>query len=56
MVIIGELKLILEKVRDMAEFHELYQQGKFIYEDLLRNWEETKELQKKRAIEKLKLF
>ncbi|APZ96774.1 hypothetical protein [Fuerstiella marisgermanici] len=54
--VIAELKLILEKVRDMAEFHEIYQEGKYILEDLLKNWEETRELQKKRAIEKLQLL
>lgn len=54
--VLAELRRILENVRDMAEFHELYQEGKFIYEDLLRIWEETRELQKKRAIEKLKLL
>ena len=54
--VISELKLILEKVNDMAEFHEIYQEGKYILEDLLKNWEETRELQKKRAIEKLKLL
>lgn len=53
---IARLRQILENVRDMAEFHELYQEGKYIYEDILRLWEETRELQKKRAIEKLKLL
>ncbi len=55
-IVITELKQVLEKVRDMAEFHEIYQEGKYILEDLLKNWEETRELQKKRAIEKLKLL
>lgn len=54
--VITELRLILENVRDMAEFHELFQEGKYIYEDLLRIWGETRELQKKRAIEKLRLL
>lgn len=53
---IVRLREILENVRDMAEFHELYQEGKYIYEDILKLWEQTKELQRKRAIEKLKLL
>lgn len=54
--LLDELRLILESVRDMAEFHEIYQEGKLIHEELLRLWAETRELQKRRAIEKLKLF
>lgn len=54
--LLDELRLILENVRDMAEFHEIYQEGKLIHEELLRLWAETRELQKRRAIEKLKLF
>ena len=44
------------RIRDMAEFHEIYQEGKHIHEQLMKLWAETRELQKQRAIEKLKLF
>ena len=54
--VIRDLNLILASVRDMAEFHELYQEGKFIHEELQKIWKDTRDLQKKRAIEKLKLF
>ena len=54
--VIVQLRLILESVRDMAEFHELYQEGKLIHEELQKIWKDTRDLQKKRAIEKLKLF
>ena len=52
--VISDLNVILENVHDMAEFHEIFQEGKHIHEQLMKLWAETQELQKKRA--KLRFF
>jgi hypothetical protein len=52
--IIAALKLILENVRDMAEFHELLKEGKAISDKLEELMQEMKDLQKRELLEKLK--
>ena len=54
--IIAALKLILENVRDMAEFHELLKEGKAISDKLEELMQEMKDLQKRELLEKLKGF
>ena len=51
---IVSLKLILENVRDMAEFHELLKEGKAIEDKLEELMQNMKDLQKRELLEKLK--
>jgi hypothetical protein len=52
--VIATLKLILENVRDMAEFHELLKEGKAIEDKLEELMQNMKDLQKRELLEKLK--
>ena len=52
--VIASLKLILENVRDMAEFHELLKEGKAIEDKLEELMQNMKDLQKRELLEKLK--
>lgn len=52
--VIASLKLILESVRDMAEFHELLKEGKAIGDKLEELMQKMKDLQKRELLEKLK--
>ncbi len=52
--VITSLKLILENVRDMAEFHELLKEGKAINDKLEELMQKMKDLQKRELLEKLK--
>ncbi len=52
--VITSLKLILENVRDMAEFHELLKEGKAISDKLEELMQNMKDLQKRELLEKLK--
>ncbi len=52
--VITSLKLILENVRDMAEFHELLKEGKAIEDKLEELMQNMKDLQKRELLEKLK--
>jgi len=52
--VIVSLKLILENVRDMAEFHELLKEGKAIEDKLEELMQNMKDLQKRELLEKLK--
>ncbi len=54
--VIASLKLILENVRDMAEFHELLKEGKAIEDKLEELMQNMKDLQKRELLEKLKGF
>jgi hypothetical protein len=54
--VIKALRQILENVRDMAEFHEAIRDLKAIYEEQQRIHEETKALQKRNLIDRLKLL
>jgi len=54
--VIAALKLILENVRDMAEFHELLKEGKAISDKLEELMQNMKDLQKRELLEKLKGF
>ena len=54
--VITQLKLILENVRDMAEFHEALRDLKAILEEQQKLLEETRALQKRNLIDKLKLL
>ena len=52
--VIVSLKVILENVRDMAEFHELLKEGKAIEDKLEELMQNMKDLQKRELLEKLK--
>ena len=52
--VIAALKLILENVRDMAEFHELLKEGKAIEDKLEELMQNMKDLQLRESIERLK--
>ncbi len=52
--VITSLKVILENVRDMAEFHELLKEGKAINDKLEELMQKMKDLQKRELLEKLK--
>ena len=52
--VIASLKLILENVRDMAEFHELLKEGKAIEDKLEELMQNMKDLQKRELLERLK--
>ncbi len=52
--VIASLKVILENVRDMAEFHELLKEGKAIEDKLEELMQNMKDLQKRELLEKLK--
>jgi hypothetical protein len=54
--VIRELKQILESVRDMAEFHEALRDLKSILEEQERLLDETRQMQKRNLIDKLKLL
>lgn len=54
--VITQLKLILENVRDMAEFHEALRDLKAILEEQQKLLDETRALQKRNLIDKLKLL
>lgn len=54
--VLAALKLILENVRDMAEFHELLKEGKAISDKLEELMQNMKDLQKRELLEKLKGF
>lgn len=54
--VIAELRTILEQVRDMAEFHEALRDLKSILEEQERLLEETRQMQKRNLIDKLKLL
>jgi hypothetical protein len=45
------LKVVLENVRDMAEFHEALRDLKAILDELQKNLDETKKLQKNQLID-----
>ncbi len=55
-LVISQLKVILENVRDLAEFHEALRDLKAILEDQQKLQEEIKALQKRNLIDKLKLL
>lgn len=52
--VIASLKLILDSVRDMAEFHELLKEGKAIEDKLEQLMQNMKDLQKRELLQKLK--
>jgi len=52
--VIASLKVILENVRDMAEFHELLKEGRAIEDKLEELMQNMKDLQKRELLEKLK--
>ena len=52
--VIASLKLILDSVRDMAEFHELLKEGKAIEDKLEQLMQNMKDLQKRDLLQKLK--
>lgn len=54
--LISRLKELLERVRDMAEFHEALRDLKAILEEQQRLLDETKSLQKRNLIDRLKLL
>ena len=49
--VITSLKLILENVRDMAEFHEALRDLKAILDEQQKNLEQTRKLQKNQLID-----
>jgi len=54
--VIASLKVILENVRDMAEFHELLKEGKAINDKLEELMQKMKDLQKQELLDKLKIL
>jgi hypothetical protein len=54
--LIRELKRILESVRDMAEFHEALRDLKSILEEQERLLDETRQMQKRNLIDKLRIL
>lgn len=54
--VIASLKIILENVRDMAEFHELLKEGKAINDKLEELMQKMKDLQKRELLDKLKIL
>jgi hypothetical protein len=49
--VVASLKLILENVRDMAEFHEALRDLKAILDEQQKNLEQTRKLQKNQLID-----